>query len=266
MKLRAKHFRRGFELALPSFLIVGFLLPLGTWFTSSFTLQFDPLVPVLAPQQLWITIKYSAASTAIAVVLGTALALYHRFLPPQKKVWFTYIVTVPLIVGFIARNFAWLAIFSFLEKLSATFLGHKIQVAYQPYTVIVVMTSAFIPLAFFVVSNGLRPLRNEQLEAAQLMGVPPDKLFRAIVLPIALRSATLAFLLILAIAIAYFVTPRMIGGGNVNFIGSTAIKFQNAGFPVFANQLGITLLAPALIVSVMLAVLIYRWRGRQLGF
>jgi ABC-type spermidine/putrescine transport system permease subunit I len=176
------------------------------------------------------------------------------------------LVAIPLVVGFIARNFAWLGLFTVMEHTLTSLFGRTIPVAYNSATVIVVMASAFVPLAFFIISNALRPLRYEQLEAAQLMGVPPVRLFSAVVLPITLRSATLAFLLILALAIAYFVTPRMIGGGKVDFIGSTAIKFLNTGDTVFANQLALTMLIPAILVSIVLVFLILRWRGRQLGF
>jgi len=257
--------RHLFSLAVPLFLTAAYLAPLASWI-HNFGSAVDSRLLMIAPKQLWTTIIYSSAATAIAVALGGALAIYHRFLVPDGRRWLSLLVCLSLFVGFIARNFAWLAILGFIEEGLSSVLGVRIYLAYSAFAVVLVMTSALVPLAFFVISNGLRPLRDEQLEAAQVMGVAPHQLFRAVIVPIALRSASLAFLLILAIASAYFVTPRILGGGKVDFIGTTAVWFLNHGDSTFANQLGLTLLVPGSLISASLALLVMRWRGRQLGF
>jgi putative spermidine/putrescine transport system permease protein len=237
---------------------VSYWLPLGWWmlryvFATRFQLPADfPLFLILQE-----TFLVSAVAAAGAITGAYPIVLLWRF-SPYRRVRYTLVfaMVIPLIMGLLARNYSWIGMLSAHSATASmgwSLLGGN-KLLYSTPSVYLVMGCIFVPLAFFMLIQGALAVKQEHIEAARTLGLPDWKIVFVVAIPQTFRAAALAFGFIFTIAVGYFVTPRMIGGGKVDFIGNAVLTYLSFGRFDIASALAIVFLAavsiPALVVTV----------------
>lgn len=212
---------------LPALLVAVLLAaPLISWALT--TLQRDPVIP---PHQVfWSvfprTVGLSAFAAGAAVMAGASVACLYVFSSPTLRRCLTFLMTVPLLVGYLARNYSWLGLLSSLSGDQSIpplrELGDAL--LYNSAGVVVVTATVFIPFAFFLTLQGFTGVKTEMFAAAQTLGCSNWKTLRSVLLPLVSRHIAIACGLCFVLALGYFVTPRMIGGGNQDFIGNEVLR------------------------------------------
>ena len=226
------HLKRTICGTLPAgMLFVLFVIPLIAWLwlhlpwlTQNNIEVFWVFLAVL-PEYLAI----SFISSVVATIIASCLAMLHFISRAKLRIWLTTTMSVPLLIGFLARNYAWLGLLNYFGSALDTTL------AYNTAAVVLVMATVFIPFAYFIVIQGMGSIHDNQLEAAVTLGCDEPKVFRAVVFPIALKTALIAWAICFVLALSYFITPTMIGGGKTDFLGNLLLEelhdlgnFQNA--------------------------------------
>jgi len=144
---------------------------------------------------------FSAVALEFLVGLGTALLLNRRFW--QKRV-FISLIYIPMIMAPIAVALMWRMLYNadfgpinyFLLTLNLT--DRKIawlsETNYALFSLIVVDVWQWSPFIFLVLYAGLQSIPPELLEAAQIDGASPWKVFQYLILPCLSPFIILAFL------------------------------------------------------------------------
>ena len=213
---------------------VFFFLPLITWMWSlpgiPRTRHLGVDVQDMFWALFWPTLIVSTAASVFAVIGSSCLACIYVCLGNRLRqmLWFT--VTLPLLIGFLARNYSWLGLLQTLSgrdapRLLATVVQN--QLLYQTSGIVLVMGVVLVPIAFFVCVQGFEAVKPEYLQAGQTLGATNFRMFTSVTIPVALRAILLAFATCLVIAVGYFVTPRMIGGGNRDFVGNGVLSVRD---------------------------------------
>lgn len=228
-------------------LVLLFLTPLGT---LGWTIMTGPQLEieggaasVLFRSQIANTVFLAAIAATVATLLGSLVACYAVFSSRSRQRTISVVMAVPLLVGFVARNYAWLGLLQTLETLGD--VGRVL--LYSRLGIVVVMGTVMLPFAYFASLQGVRTVRRVHLESALTLGAPKESLLRVVVLPIALRGILVGFVLTMVLAAGYFITPRMIGGGHYDFISNGVLTLR--------DQLGDTAGAAKMAFGLMLAVL-----------
>ena len=131
------------------------------------------------------TLAISFVAAMFAVLLGSVIACVAVASSKTVSNCLTVIMTVPLLIGFIARNYAWVGLLSQLQgETRILFLGYTSRLLlYKPFGVVFVMTTVFIPFCYFCVLRELTTLHIETLQAARTMGATDATIFWRIILP-----------------------------------------------------------------------------------
>lgn len=257
----------------PSAAIVALMvMPLIAWLW--WVIIGSSLQPVVNPQDLflsvfWRTLWVSSLCSVIAVFLGGCAAFLYVFSRVGVQRWLMLVMTVPLLVGYLARNYSWLG---FLSALTSTELDSPWNaigqaMIYRLPGVIIVMATVFIPFAFILMLQGLLSIRRELFVAAQTLGCSNWVTLRAVIWPLIRKHIVLSFLLCLVLALGYFVTPRMIGGGNYQFAGNEIFRvLSSLGDVIAASKMALYLFsATSLPIAIIVCSSLYRQPSRRGG-
>jgi ABC-type spermidine/putrescine transport system permease subunit I len=206
------------------------------------------------------TITLSVAAALAAVICGSATALVAVSGHGRTRELLTAAMTVPLLMGFIARNYAWVGLLSqfagetrvlFLSSLSRALL-------YKQLGIVVVMGTVFVPFCYFMVLQELTGLSPVPLQAARTMGASDATIFWRIILPSIRGSQRNAFMLSVVLGVGYFITPQLIGGGNFQFVGNgVLVLLDRFGLTVDASLLGLLLFLTVMVPVGLTGLAIY---------
>jgi len=236
---------------------VAYWLPL-VWWMLRYVLAAPFHLPADFPVFLflWKTFFVSTVAATAAIVGAYPIVLLWRFSPHRGvRHILIFAMVIPLIMGLLARNYSWIGMLSAHSagaSMGWSLLGGN-KLLYSTPSVYLVMGCIFVPLAFFMLIQGVLGVKEEHVEAARTLGLPDWKIVFAVAIPQTFRAAALAFGFIFTIAVGYFVTPRMIGGGKVDFVGNAVLAYLSFGRFEMASALAIVFLVavsiPAAIVT-----------------
>jgi len=210
--------------------------------------------------QIGTTLSMSLGSAIGAALLGGCVAFLAAFSRPRTTRMLAFFMTLPLLVGFVARNYSWIGLLSHFYAGPLAFIGRLQDSAVG---VLVVMSVVFTPFAYFIISQGTMRLQPEYFASARTLGATDARAFCVIALPLVLPSVGIAIGTTFILGLGYFITPQLIGGGNVPFIGNGVVRLLNdLGDVAAASRLAIALLLTVLLPIALVAVVVYV-RGRR---
>jgi molybdate transport system permease protein len=190
------------------------LLPLAAMVAKVNWPQFFPLVtsePSLTA--LGLSLRTSAASTALCLVLGVPLALVlaRGHFPGQGLL--RSFVLLPLVLPPVVGGIALLYTFGRQGLLGRTLEVAGLQIAFS--TTAVVLAQAFVALPFLVVSleGALRTAGNRYEQVAATLGARPTTVLRRVTLPLVLPGLASGAVLSFARSLGEF-------GATLTFAGS----------------------------------------------
>jgi len=202
-----------------------------------------------------------------SVILAYPMVFYWKFFKGKIATLISISMIMPLIMGLLARNYSWIGMFTgkdFISSVGWSLLDGK-NFIYTEISVYLVMVFIFIPIAFFVLAQGFSLVSQTHLEAARTLGMPDWRFFPQVVIPMTLRFALLTIALNFALAVGYFITPNMIGGGKSDFISNAVLVFIEQGKFEEASLVTIWFLLIMTIPIMVISVLIFRQRTKITG-
>jgi multiple sugar transport system permease protein len=155
----------------------------------------------IARNALWVTLGLSAASVAVELVLGFALALAMLRPFPGRRLLMTLFVVPLFISPIVVGTFFALILqrpFGPTDYLLGKLLGHTVSIDFTAdrpwYFVSIVMADAWqwTPFMFVILLAGLSSISDQLYEAADLDGAKPRQAFFFVTLPLLLPIILLA--------------------------------------------------------------------------
>ena len=202
------------------------------------------------------TIRVAAVCTAICIVLGFPMAYVLARTRSRFKNLLLLIVILPLFVGNAVRAAGWMVLFGNRGFVNAVLVGlgfirEPLQIKYTEFAVvtgIVAVNLPFVVLTLQAVLEGIdRPLE----EAALGLGAGPVRMFRHVLLPLAMPGVIAATILSFILAMNAYATPVLLGGPTFHMMGPTVYD-QFAGLTnwPFGAALSFVLMTATLLLTV----------------
>ena len=185
------------------------------------------------------SVTMAMTSSVTAVLIAMPVAYFLAFVVQKSKYTWLLIVIAPFLTSYLLRVFAWkvilgdqglinsglMAIGLVDEKAPLTFL------IYSQFTVIVVLTYAWVPFICLPIFLSFETIDRRLLEAAMDLGATRWQAFRKISLPIIAPGIVAAFLFVFIPSIGEYITPTLVGGTQGTMYGqSLANQFVGGAF------------------------------------
>lgn len=201
------------------------------------------------------TLKLSLVVAAICLVLAYPVAY---FLATAARGWAAIgfaCLLLPFWTSILVRTYAWTIVLGrnglvnrLLLELGLT--AEPVVLLNNESGVVVGMVHVLLPYMVFPIYAVMLRIDRDLAAAAAGLGAPPWRVFTRIYFPLTLPGAFAGSVLVFVIALGFFITPAILGGGRVMTIG-LLIEQQVRQFLdwPFAAALSALLLAAALLIQ-----------------
>lgn len=170
---------------------------------------------------LWTTLRFAVLASLLATGLGFVLA-YVAWLGGRAVA--TIVLTVLLVsfwLSVLIRCFALIMLLGPNGPLNGLLgqlgLGPLRLIRNEP-GVLIGMVHYLVPFAALTILPALRTIDPALLAAARSLGAGRTRVFRTVVLPLAAPGTVAALALCCVIALGFYITPALLGGGRVVMI------------------------------------------------
>lgn len=277
----------GTELAVPAILIgvvLAVLLVLavtgsrirnaGSWVVGiSFALLLAPFLMLPAGNNLLRLVQFTSegqqlnlffksvsmamTSSVIAVLIALPIAYFLAFCVQRTKYVWLLIVIAPFLTSYLLRIFAWKVILGDQGLINSGLMSLRVIsepltfLIYSQFTVIIVLTYAWVPFICLPIFLSLETMDRRLLEAAMDLGASRWQAFFRITLPIAAPGIIAAFLFVFIPSIGEYITPTLVGGVEGTMFGqSLAAQFVGGSFNwQYGSAMALFLLGVVLFIT-----------------
>ena len=214
---------------LAIYLLVFFVQPIGLFFAQSlrlphFTLK-DYEQALATPTYLiiiWDTLRLSFVVAACCTLIGYPVAFC---LTQAERRWLPLLwgaVLLPFWTSVLVRSYAWIVILrvhGILDSmLSALHVPWHPHLLYNNIAVVIGMVHVLLPYMVLTLYGVMREIDLRYVRAAQSLGAPPVSAFWRVYVPLSMPGVTSGFLVVFILSIGFYITPALLGGGNVQMI------------------------------------------------
>ncbi len=271
---------REWQLALPLalFLHLFYVAPLAILLASS--LQAAPGTSGISLVQYWEFFRDSVNLKVLndtfwlgvqvtlgCLFFGYPVAYLYANAPAKWKSILTFLILLPLLTSAVVRTFGWVVILgkqglvnSLLQGLGV--IQEPIKLLFTHHGVAIAMTQIQLPLMILPIIASLSQIDSRLIAASESLGGGAWRTFWKIVFPLTLPGIISGCLLVFAITVSSFVTPSIIGGGQIMYmptlIYQQGVVLLNGSFAAAVSAI---LLAMVLIIVFGLSALGQRSRN-----
>jgi putative spermidine/putrescine transport system permease protein len=256
-------------LVLPTLLVFAafFLAPLGLMLVSSLTDNKDGAITLAHYsrffssgqnlQSLYQTLKIGALSALVSLVIGYPVALWLvRCRSAVGRILITMAVLAPMLTGIVERTFSWIVILQDTGLINNLLvylgiIGKPVKLMYNELGTIIVLVHIYTPYMILTLTGAIGRIDTAYEQAAQSLGATPFRSFIETTLPLSLPGILAGSLLVFALGVSAYVTPKLMGGGQVMTLPMLIYQQVSTVFnPGFAGAAGVVLLIVALAVII----------------
>jgi putative spermidine/putrescine transport system permease protein len=195
------------------------------------------------------TLGISAAVTLLCLALGFPVAVLLTQVQGRAAAWLMALVMLPFWTSLLVRTAAWVVLLqreglvnSLLMKLGV--IAEPLALIYNRTGVLVAMTHVLLPFMILPVYAVLKDIPPNYLRAAASLGAPPLSAFWRVYLPLAAPGVAAGALMVFILALGYYITPALVGGGGDQMLSYFVAKYTSeTGNWGLAAALGLVLLA-----------------------
>ena len=202
----------------------------------------------------WKTFQMAVLVTAGALVLAYPVAHWLATASPAgAAVGFTFLL-LPFWTSLLVRTYAWMVLLGRNGVINRALLANGIvtepvDLMYNTFGVFVGMVHVLTPYVVFPLYSVMRRIDDALLAAAAGLGASPWQVFRRVYLPLTRPGIIAGCTLVFILALGFFITPALLGGGRVVLIATLieeqVRQFLNWGF---ASALAVVLLAATVLL------------------
>lgn len=209
------------------------------------------------------TFIISFGVSALCLILGFPVAYLLATLPPGRSNLLMIFVLLPFWTSLLVRTCAWIVLLQSngVVNDSLRWLGiidEPLRLIYNRFGVYVAMTHVLLPFMILPLYSSMKAISPAYMRAAASLGAPPVTAFLRIYLPQTLPGIGAGSLLVFILALGYYITPALVGGGADQmmsyFIALYTTETANWGL---ASALGAVLLFATLLLAAVYGKLVY---------
>jgi len=198
------------------------------------------------------TLGVAAAVTGLCLVMGFPVAVLLTRVEGRAADWLMALVMLPFWTSLLVRTAAWVVLLqreglvnSALQSLGL--IDAPLDLIYNRTGVLVAMTHVLLPFMILPLYNVLKGLPVNYLRAASSLGAPPVTVFFKVYLPLAAPGIAAGALMVFIMALGYYITPALVGGGGDQMLSYFIAKYTTeTGNWGMAAALGLVLLGTTL--------------------
>jgi spermidine/putrescine transport system permease protein len=204
-----------------------------------------------------IAVALIVALFTIPIAYALAYAITFRI---KRGVLVLVLLLAPMFASYVVRVFAWKLILGptgFVNRGLAELgvIDEPLRfLLYGRFAVTLTLTTILIPLAMLPIYSSLQNVPRDLLEASRDLGEPPLRTFLRVTLPLTSSAVAAAFVFVVLLAGADYLTPQLVGGRSGFLVGrAIADQFGPAGdFPLGGALSFVTLLAFVVVIAAVL--------------
>ena len=262
--------RRTLLLLPAAFVAVFLILPLGFMFVVSFwrrsvismrpAFQLANYADFLAGSRLPV-LGRSFAISIEATILGLLFAypiayVMARKLKPTTTRLLLFLFTVPFLVNYIIRTFAWTYLLGRTGPINTAVMGLGLSqgpmdwLLFSQFSVLVGMLSSYMPFMIFPLWISLAGIDRRLVEASWMLGAPPARTFLGVTLPLSLPGIFAAVIFCFVGCFGESAVPVILGGVGYQLIGNeitSALDVLN--YPLAAAMSSVVTLAMLMLLG-----------------
>lgn len=209
---------------------------------------------------LWRSLRISAETTIVCLILGFPLAYWLSQLRGTARAMLYLAVLIPLLTSAVVRTFGWMILLSnngFLNKtlINLGILSSPLRLMYNETGVVIALAEVLLPFMVLALDAALLNIDRQLYDAARNLGAGAVRIFFQVTLPLSMPGVISGSVLVFTLAISAYVTPSLIGGARVPVMSTTIYQQGIAllNWP-FGAAIAFVLLATLVL---LLAVLSY---------
>jgi putative spermidine/putrescine transport system permease protein len=194
---------------------------------------------------LWI----SFVVTLVCILLGYPLAFLIATAPPRRAKILILLVLLPFWTSLLVRTAAWVIVLQKAGVVNDTllFLGlidEPLTLIFNRTGVYIAMVHILLPFMVLPLYSVMKGISPDHMRAAASLGARPAAAFFSIYLPQSMPGLAAGCLLVYVIALGFYITPALIGGGSDQMLAYLIAEFAtNTANWGLAGALAMLLLA-----------------------
>ena len=204
------------------------------------------------------TLRICLITTALALLLGYAIAYAIILASPRARGWWILAVLVPLWISVLVRAFAWVTLLRRQGLVNNTLMeagiiAEPLPLVWNEFGIVVGMVHYMVPFAVLPMLASMREIDPRLLAAARGLGASRGEVFRRVFLPLSMPGVIAAGVLVFIFSLGFYITPVILGGGKTlmvaEWIGLQILDLIRWG-------LG-TMMATMLVVAILLTLAVF---------
>lgn len=216
----------------------------------------------------WLSLRISAELCLVDIILAYPLAYYLARSKSKLVPWLSGISYLPLLASSVVTSFGWMIILSdtgFLNHLllNLGLISKPLKIMYTEHGVVIALVQATLPFMVVSIRNVIYMIDKFTEEAASTLGAKPFQVFLHVTLPLSLPGIAAGTLLVFVTGMSAFVTPELIGGGQVNTLASIILREtqMNLNWSLASTISIIILVITGIVILIYNKLLESRWLG-----
>jgi putative spermidine/putrescine transport system permease protein len=257
-------------LVVPLILLAGFYLyPLSRVLWLSVTVptpglgNFEHLLTSSAIQRvIWTTVQICVLTTALALLIGYAVAYAAVHLRGWRGEVFLFCVLLSFWLSVLIRAFAWLTLLQSRGVVNTAlmelgFIDAPLSLIRNEFGVVLGMVHYMIPYATLPLYANMKGIDPRLVPAARGLGAGPVQAFVKVYLPMSLPGLISAGILTFIFSLGFYVTPALLGGGKTIMIAEyIAVQINDTLNWGLGSMLATTLLLSILVLLAVMAIFV----------
>lgn len=200
---------------------------------------------------LTVTLRISAITACVSVILGFPLACWMAGLSPRARSRVLIFVLIPFWTSYLVKTFAWMLVMGrtgVINQIVRAAGAEPLSMLQGEGAVIVGMVHGMLPLAVLTMLPVVTSVDMRLLQAAQTLGAHPARGFWLTFVPLSLPGLTSAWLLTFITSLGFFIVPALLGGPQQTFLAQLIIsQIQQLLNFAFSSTLSVLLLGATFI-------------------
>lgn len=214
-----------------------FIVPIGllVWLSlmdgGEFSLAgYAELTDPLYIKLILFTWQLAAIVTVICLVMAYPIAYILANVENTLSRWIVLFLVIAISLSVLARTYSWIIILQrngILNRalIEAGIINSPLSLVYNSLGVLIGMVHILLPFMVLTLVPMLRAVNPGLVRSALSLGAHPITAFTRIYFPLSLPGVVAGCMLVFAMAIGFFVTPAILGGGRASTI-AMAVQTQ----------------------------------------
>lgn len=255
-------------LSLPTLLFIGllFLLPtLQLIFNSfiadeganagHFTLAVyrEFLTDPYSLNLLWRSVKLSAITTLVSLILAFPVALHMRQMSERARGVVSLLLVAPLLTSVVVRTLAWVILLGpkgVINNALASMGISPVALIYNDFGIIIGLTHVYVGYMVMSLMTSLSRIDDNLLFAASNLGASKWVMLREVVIPLSRPGILAGSILVFTMSASTYATPALLGGSQSRLMATeiynlaiTYLDWRAAGAASLVLFVAVTILA-----------------------